>query len=581
MTAMVRHSWVSAICFLIVLLCPASLNAQNLDSIQSLPEKEQIMALRQYLFPKPGEDTNSVYDRFESYETYFKKKGNERLRRQAWFMRYELASAHIYLWSPYSLALTDQALEIAKDRGWRCEEAKLKLHKGSLLHEYHKFSAGFEYMIEGLDILREVGIASCPEGFTGLVVIANAYSKFGDSETAIKYFREALSLPEEYMDSHFRKVTYNGMGLAFKTLHQYDSAIHCFTRTYEEAKKLNDKFYMALANGNKGSAYFLKNDFNNALPYLLDDFNVSNELGETGSAANASLNIAAIYISWGMPEKAEPFIQYAGKHTDRTDVRIMSGYYKNQFEIYRLRKDFAKALLYVDSFHVARDSVMRTADGKLIDRARMTVYAEQHAREVTALEAARSRQILIRNGLLIMIALFGIIAYQWYHRQQLRREKEKQVAAMREAMAEEELRNAQRELEIFTQKLTEKNELIDSFRTEIEQIQATMSEPEPTQNAYLSQLIHATILTDDDWQQFRMLFDKVYPGFFVRLKEKMPDLSPADTRLLALTKLKLSAREMASMLGINADSIKKSRQRLRKKINLPEEGSLEEVVAII
>jgi tetratricopeptide (TPR) repeat protein len=576
-----RRACLHAIRLLVLLVYPAFLYAQNLDSIQSLPEREQVMALRQYLFPLPGEDTNSIYKRFESYESYFKKKGNDRLRKQAWFMRYELSGAHINLWKAYSLAVTDKALEIAKDRGWRCEEAKLKLQKGSLLHEYHKFSAGFEDMIEGLDILREAGIASCPEGFTGLVVIANAYSKFGDSETAIKYFREALSLPEEYMDSHFRKVTYNGMGLAFKTLHQYDSAIHCFTRTYEEAKKLNDTFYMALANGNKGSAYFLKNDFTNALPFLLDDFNVSDALGQTGSAANASLNIAAIYISWGMPEKAEPFIRYAGKYTDRSNVRIMSGYYKNQFEIHRLRKDFAQALLYVDSFHIARDSVMRTADGKLIDRARMTVYAEQHAREVAELEAGRSRQILIRNGLLVMIGLFVIIAYQWYHRQQLRREKEKQVAAMREAMAEEELRNAQRELEIFTQKLTEKNELIDSFRTEIEQMQATFPEPESTQNAYLSQLIHATILTDDDWQQFRTLFDKVYPGFFVRLRDKMPDLSPADTRLLALTKLKLSSREMASMLGINADSIKKSRQRLRKKINLPEEGSLEEVVALI
>ncbi len=58
---------------------------------------------------------------------------------------------------------------------------------------------------------------------------------------------------------------------------------------------------------------------------------------------------------------------------------------------------------------------------------------------------------------------------------------------------------------------------------------------------------------------------------------KMPDLSAADTRLIALTKLQLPPKDMAAMLGVSYDAIKKARQRLRKKINLPEEGSLDEL----
>ena len=77
------------------------------------------------------------------------------------------------------------------------------------------------------------------------------------------------------------------------------------------------------------------------------------------------------------------------------------------------------------------------------------------------------------------------------------------------------------------------------------------------------------------------MFDQVHPGFFIRLKEKLNDLTPAETRLLALTKLQLAPKEMAAMLGISYDAIKKSRQRLRKKINLPEEGSLDELVDMI
>jgi len=38
---------------------------------------------------------------------------------------------------------------------------------------------------------------------------------------------------------------------------------------------------------------------------------------------------------------------------------------------------------------------------------------------------------------------------------------------------------------------------------------------------------------------------------------------------------------MAAMLGLTYEAIKKSRQRLRKKINLPEEGNLDELVELI
>jgi hypothetical protein len=129
--------------------------------------------------------------------------------------------------------------------------------------------------------------------------------------------------------------------------------------------------------------------------------------------------------------------------------------------------------------------------------------------------------------------------------------------------------------------LKEKNELLESFKVEIDKLQQEDAQQSDMRTQHLSRLVNSSILTEDDWREFRQLFDKVYPGFFIRLKDKMPDLSPADIRLLALTKLQISTRDMAAMLGIGPDAIKKSRQRLRKKINLPEEGTLDELAEMI
>ena len=93
--------------------------------------------------------------------------------------------------------------------------------------------------------------------------------------------------------------------------------------------------------------------------------------------------------------------------------------------------------------------------------------------------------------------------------------------------------------------------------------------------------MQAHIMTDETWDEFKKLFEKVHAGFLYRVREKFIQATETDIRLLTLIKLGLSNREMANMLGVTTEALKKSRQRLRKKINLPDELSLEDVVITI
>ncbi|MNL57761.1 hypothetical protein D3C87_1813480 [compost metagenome] len=101
--------------------------------------------------------------------------------------------------------------------------------------------------------------------------------------------------------------------------------------------------------------------------------------------------------------------------------------------------------------------------------------------------------------------------------------------------------------------------------------------PVEDEQMVLQKLSDATILTEDDWRKFRSLFEKVHSGFFQKLKTMYPGLTPAETRLCCLIKLGLNSHEMAAMMGISTMSIKKSRQRLRKKIHLDETDKLEDL----
>ena len=98
---------------------------------------------------------------------------------------------------------------------------------------------------------------------------------------------------------------------------------------------------------------------------------------------------------------------------------------------------------------------------------------------------------------------------------------------------------------------------------------------------HFDKLIQSTILTNDEWDEFKRLFDKVHKGFIFRLKEKFSNLTENDIRLLCLVKLQLSRREMANMLGVSQDAIKKSKQRLRKKIYGDEPAEIENLIVSI
>ena len=140
---------------------------------------------------------------------------------------------------------------------------------------------------------------------------------------------------------------------------------------------------------------------------------------------------------------------------------------------------------------------------------------------------------------------------------------------------------AQRQLELSTQQLTnfsnsirEKNRLIETFEEQIQK--STNSLPQKEEN--LKQLTKSIILTDDDWKDFRKLYEEVHPNFFYTLKQKYPKLTNAEIRMIALLKLHLSNKEIAGMLGINSDSVVKTKYRLKKKISQTDDLTLDSLI---
>jgi DNA-binding CsgD family transcriptional regulator len=129
--------------------------------------------------------------------------------------------------------------------------------------------------------------------------------------------------------------------------------------------------------------------------------------------------------------------------------------------------------------------------------------------------------------------------------------------------AEQEMVSAQEQLQMFTSNLIEKTTLVEKL-----QMQAVSRQASLEQQALISEISQHTILTEEDWVKFKLLFEKIYPAFLVDLKEKVPDITIAELRMAALTRLRLTTNQIASILGISPNSVYKTKQRLRQRLRL-------------
>ncbi|HEY8937180.1 MAG TPA: hypothetical protein VIM65_18265 [Cyclobacteriaceae bacterium] len=133
------------------------------------------------------------------------------------------------------------------------------------------------------------------------------------------------------------------------------------------------------------------------------------------------------------------------------------------------------------------------------------------------------------------------------------------------------------QLNLYTQNLKEKSDMIAHITKELDNVSKKVV-PEQKQIEKFDSILNFSILTEDDWERFKKIFQEVYPNFFAKLRYRFPAITASELRLSALIKMNLSLKEAGTMLAISADSVKKSRYRLKKRLDLKEEESLEEFI---
>ena len=137
-----------------------------------------------------------------------------------------------------------------------------------------------------------------------------------------------------------------------------------------------------------------------------------------------------------------------------------------------------------------------------------------------------------------------------------------------------------KDLEIKDTELTEstldlmrRNEFLKTVKNQLTQLKETTSMLESYINNLNSEInLH---IKSNGGNRFETSFHTLNPEFSKKMLKQYPELSPKEIKLSSLLMLGMSSKDIASVSSISENSVKVSRYRLRKKLDLPEKENLQ------
>lgn len=157
--------------------------------------------------------------------------------------------------------------------------------------------------------------------------------------------------------------------------------------------------------------------------------------------------------------------------------------------------------------------------------------------------------------------------------------KQMEVKAKEKYMRDLETRD--REMFSYLMAISQKNETLQYIRNNLKRL--TRSSDDHLKSVFGQMISHidSSLFSSETWDNFRLHFEKINPGFFERLSLQFPELTAKDQKLCAYLRLQLATKEIAVLLNITPESAEISRVRLRRKLNLQRSTSLTDFISKI
>lgn len=468
------------------------------------------------------------------------------------------------------------------------------------------------------------------------------YGRLGDFPRAIQSLLESLRLSEAIGAKEVQAKTYNSLGVAYKNQGNIDEAFTSYSKSLALFKEVNQPENVAGSYSNIGNLYMLRKDMDQGLAYQMKALGIFDSLKNFRGIVTCYNNISDIHLSKDQPEKALQYRKQALElshnhgffasevsallgigniYTALKDYKTaeanflkaldlssqrkyrteMVNLYKGLSNCYKMMGKNPEALHYHELYAALKDSLYNQQTLTTISNLQTSFELKKKQDSIELLKRdnqianlSRNRTIIVSIALLFIAVLLLVwqrsrIRHQGqihahtkklYETEQALTRAELESAKLKEGELLKELSYKNKSLTTYALTMVQKNEILEEVK---ESIGVLLKKPEHPEDQFkkLSRIVDYGFTIDKDWDDFKLYFEEVHADFFLKLKERYPDLGGADLKLCALIRLNLNVKQTAAILRISPDSVKVARHRLRKKFNLQTEDNLPDFIMML
>jgi tetratricopeptide (TPR) repeat protein len=477
---------------------------------------------------------------------------------------------------------------------------------------------------KALNLYDEVGriYLNIPDsaGYAGFLInLAAELQDLGETANAVEKAILAIQVKEQVGDSVQLAFFYNKLS----ELLEKTNPIRSRELLFKAYKLTHNPKYTAINTNitiynNLARIYSEQGDYALAFIYHDSVYLISNQHGHHDGMEVSLSNQAMLYAKLGnieealglhkraiqISEKGQNVFRRTGHYVNAGKLEIRLGNYKEAItplnnglrlaieynfpgyikealhaltQAYRANDQFELALDAFTSYTRTKDSLENVEIKSAIAELEKQYESQKKAKQIELLQAEslhhkKRRKIL--NVLLIISVFFlfslGLILRLRYNRlkqQMILANQKKEIYKLNQENLNLKLDRKNRELSSMALQMVQKHEFLQDFHDKIKN-----SNPENIQS-YITQ-IDNQLNQNGEWETFRLHFEEVHPDFFRKLKSSYPTLTPNEEKLCAYLKMNLSSKEISLINNSTIAAVDKSRNRLRKKLDINAEQNL-------
>ncbi len=401
--------------------------------------------------------------------------------------------------------------------------------------------------------------------------IGAVYNSIGKNVEALKYFKKAYGYFQQMNSWYNISVTSTFLGTLYKDLGNLDLAIDYYNKGYEIYEKLNNKLPMVKNLMEMAEVYRLQKRYKKSKEYAKRAILLANELNnilKLDDAYQTLRKIAEVQNDYKTAYKyslLEKEISDSIYNSDRNkqieNLEILYETEKKEKEIEILKKD----TIILDKESNMRKMQRNVAGAGAVVFMLLLIMAGNRLKLRRRLFEQKEAKLLAES--------------KYKEEEALRREEELQATAeinkLNAEIIQEELDHRNREITSSALYVAQKNEILSTLSTKLDELKGVVKPENKKELTKLKRLIKENIELDDDWENFKLHFEKVHPSFFENLADKFPELTSNEQKTCAYLRMNLSSKEIARLLNITPKSTQMARYRLKKKFNLSAEDDLQ------